>query len=114
MILLSSIIEAFEKSFFKKYKTAIGPSYKKALRAMKRCRKEYGPRMLARCTNDNCRKYTFMILTMGTTPMTAGIWNEGTYGHLLKDVNKEAANRLGNVIFNQGGSNMVANNKKGA
>ncbi len=37
-----------------------------------------------------------------------------TYGHLLKDVNKEAANRLGNVIFNQGGSNMVANNKKGA
>jgi len=37
-----------------------------------------------------------------------------TYGHLLKDVNKEAANRLGNVIFNKGGSNMVANNKKGA
>jgi integrase len=37
-----------------------------------------------------------------------------TYGHLLKDVNKEAAKRLGNVIFKKGGSNMVANNKKGA
>jgi hypothetical protein len=65
MILLSSIIEAFEKSFFKKYKTAILPSHKKALRAMKRCRKEYGPRMLARCTNDNCRQHTFIPHSCG-------------------------------------------------
>jgi len=65
MILLSSIIEAFEKSFFMKYKTAILPSHKKALRAMERCRKEYGPRMLARCTNDNCRKHTFIPHSCG-------------------------------------------------
>ena len=58
MILLSSIIEKFKESFLDKYKTAILPSHKKALRAMKRCRKEYGPHMLARCTNDNCRKHT--------------------------------------------------------
>ena len=32
-----------------------------------------------------------------------------TYGHLLKDVNKEAANRLGNAIFEEDGSKMVAN-----
>jgi hypothetical protein len=65
MILLSSIIEAFEKSFFKKYKTAILPSHKKALRAMKRCRKEHGPHMLARCTNDHCRKHTFIPHSCG-------------------------------------------------
>lgn len=65
MILLSSIIEAFEKSFFKKYKTAILPSHKKALRAMKNCRKEYGPHMLARCTNDNCRQHTFIPHSCG-------------------------------------------------
>lgn len=58
MILLSSIIEKFEESFLDKYKPAILPSHKKALQAMKRCRKEYGPHMLARCTNDNCRKHT--------------------------------------------------------
>jgi Putative transposase/Transposase zinc-binding domain len=58
MILLSSIIEKFEESFLDKYKPAILPSHKKALRAMKRCRKEYGPHMLARCTNNNCRKHT--------------------------------------------------------
>ena len=65
MILLSSIIETFEKSFFKKYKTATLPGHKKALRSMKRCRKEYGPRMLARCTNDNCRNHTFIPHSCG-------------------------------------------------
>jgi integrase len=36
-----------------------------------------------------------------------------TYGHLMKDVNREAANRLGNAIFEQDGSKMVAETKKG-
>ena len=36
-----------------------------------------------------------------------------TYGHLMKDVNKEAASRLGNTIFEQDGSKMVANKQKG-
>ncbi len=36
------------------------------------------------------------------------------YGHLMKTVNKEAANRLGNAIFEDDGSKMVAVNKKGA
>jgi integrase len=31
-----------------------------------------------------------------------------TYGHLMKDVNKEAASRLGDAIFKQDGSKMVA------
>ena len=35
-----------------------------------------------------------------------------TYGHLMKDVNKEAASRLGNAIFEQNGSKMVAETKK--
>ena len=35
-----------------------------------------------------------------------------TYGHLLKDVNKEAASRLGDAIFEQDGSKMVAETKK--
>ena len=56
MILLSSIINKFEGRFFDRYKAAILPSYRKALWVMKRCRKEHGPHMLARCTNDNCGK----------------------------------------------------------
>ncbi len=35
------------------------------------------------------------------------------YGHLLKDVNKEAASRLGEAIFGENSSNMVATNEKG-
>jgi integrase len=35
-----------------------------------------------------------------------------TYGHLMKDVNKEAASRLGDAIFEQDGSKMVANKQK--
>jgi hypothetical protein len=65
MILLSSIIEKFEESFLDKYKPAILPSHKKALRAMKRCRKEHGPHMLARCTNDNCGKLTYIPHSCG-------------------------------------------------
>lgn len=37
-----------------------------------------------------------------------------TYGHLMKDVNQEAANRLGDAIFNSTGHNLVTENKKGA
>jgi len=35
------------------------------------------------------------------------------YEHLMKNVNKEAADRLGEVIFSVGGSKMVTENKKG-
>lgn len=35
-----------------------------------------------------------------------------TYGHLVKDVNKDAASRLGNAIFEQDGSKTVAETKK--
>jgi integrase len=37
-----------------------------------------------------------------------------TYGHLMKDVNQEAAVRLGDAIFKQNGSKMVAGKEKGA
>ena len=36
-----------------------------------------------------------------------------TYGHLMKDVNKDAASRLGKAIFEQDGSKMVADKQKG-
>jgi integrase len=36
-----------------------------------------------------------------------------TYGHLLNSVNREAANRLGDAIFGEDGSKMVAANEKG-
>jgi integrase len=35
-----------------------------------------------------------------------------TYGHLMKDINKEAANSLGEAIFKQGGHNWVTTTKK--
>lgn len=35
------------------------------------------------------------------------------YGHLMKDVNKEAASRLGKAILGENYSNLVATNEKG-
>lgn len=65
MILLSSIIKEFEDKFLDRYKTSILPSHKKALRAMQLCRKDNGPHMLARCTNDKCQKQTFIPHSCG-------------------------------------------------
>ncbi len=36
-----------------------------------------------------------------------------TYGHLMKDVNQEAAIKLGKAIFEHDGSKMVAEKEKG-
>ena len=65
MILLSSIINEFEDRFFAKYKTTILPGHKKALHAMKQCRKEHGPHMLVRCTNHNCGKQIYIPHSCG-------------------------------------------------
>ncbi len=65
MILLSSIINKFEGRFFDRYKAAILPSHRKAITAMKHCRKEYGPHMLAQCTNENCGKLTYIPHSCG-------------------------------------------------
>lgn len=65
MILLSSIIEQFDSSFSRKYTNSILPSHKKALFFMKRCRKEHGPHMLARCSNDTCGKQSYIPHSCG-------------------------------------------------
>lgn len=65
MILLSSIISAFEDRFLDKYKDAVLPGHKKALWAMKKCRKEHGLHMLAQCTNDDCRKHIYIPHSCG-------------------------------------------------
>jgi len=65
MILLSSIINEFEDRFLAKYKTTILPGHRKALHAMKQCRKEHGPHMLARCTNQNCGKKIYIPHSCG-------------------------------------------------
>jgi hypothetical protein len=65
MILLSSIINKFEGRFVYRYGAAILPSHRKALWVMKRCRKEHGPHMLARCTNDNCGKLMYIPHSCG-------------------------------------------------
>jgi hypothetical protein len=36
-----------------------------------------------------------------------------TYGHLMTDVNEQAASRLGEAIFGEDSSKMVAENEKG-
>ncbi len=51
MILLSSIIKTFEKSFIAQYGSRMLPSHHKALAAMKVCRTEQSPKMLAHCTD---------------------------------------------------------------
>jgi len=50
MILLSSIVKAFEAAFLAQYSDSILPSHRKALAAMKGCRTSSSPKMLAQCT----------------------------------------------------------------
>ena len=65
MIALSSIIDEFENAFFDKYETSILPEHEKALRAMKMCRMQHGPHMLARCTDAKCGQTTYIPHSCG-------------------------------------------------
>ena len=65
MILLSSIINQFEDRFLVKYKKTVLPGHRKALQAMKQCRKEHGPHMLVQCTNHDCGKQTYIPHSCG-------------------------------------------------
>ena len=49
MITIASIIERFESDYLSQYGAASLPSHAKALGAMKRCRTQLAPRMLAHC-----------------------------------------------------------------
>jgi len=65
MMLLSSIINKFADRFLDRYKNTVLPGQKRALQAMKQCRKEHGPHMLAQCTNQNCGKQTYIPHSCG-------------------------------------------------
>lgn len=65
MILLSSIIAEFESQFLSKYETNVLPSHKKALAAMKCCRNEFSPQMLACCSNNECSNLTYIPHSCG-------------------------------------------------
>ncbi len=65
MILLSSIIEEFECSFLSKYQHNVLASHKKALQAMKMCRNESSPKMLACCSNDECSHVSYIPHSCG-------------------------------------------------
>lgn len=65
MILLSSIINTFEDRFLARYKNTVLPGHRKALLAMKQCRKEHGPHMLVQCTNHDCGKQTYIPHSCG-------------------------------------------------
>ena len=65
MILLSALINAFEDSFLSQYKNMILPGHRKALQVMKRCRKEHGPHMLARCTDHHCDSQMYIPHSCG-------------------------------------------------
>ncbi len=65
MILLSTIINQFEKRFLAKYKKSILPGHRKALHVMKQCRKEHGPHMLVQCTNHDCRRQAYIPHSCG-------------------------------------------------
>lgn len=57
MILLSSIIKTFEKSFIAQYGSRLLPSHRKALTAMRICRTEQSPKMLVCCTECGQSRY---------------------------------------------------------
>jgi hypothetical protein len=57
MISLASIIERFESAYLTQYQSAVLPSQRKALAAMKLCRSSAGVRMLAQCTACNEQRF---------------------------------------------------------
>jgi hypothetical protein len=63
MILLSSIIRQFESAFLTHYAGQILPSHRKALGAMKVCRTQRSPRMLAGCSD--CDHQSFVPHSCG-------------------------------------------------
>jgi hypothetical protein len=63
MILFSSIIKQFEADFLAQYNVNILPSHRKALNAMKVCRTQYSPRMLASCSE--CEHQTYVPHSCG-------------------------------------------------
>ena len=65
MILLSAIINTFEKAFLEKYQNIILPSHKKALHAMKLCRSKQGLHMLARCSDPECAERVYIPHSCG-------------------------------------------------
>lgn len=65
MILLSTIINKFEDKFLDQYSKSILPSHRQALQVMKNCRTEASPHMLVKCTNDDCRQYSFIPHSCG-------------------------------------------------
>jgi len=64
MILLSAIIDEFENGFLSQYKTLL-PGHRKALHTIKRCRKEHGPHMLAKCTGHDCESRMYIPHSCG-------------------------------------------------
>jgi hypothetical protein len=65
MILLSSIINQFEETLFRKYKTRLLPSHKKALMRMQFCRTQFSPQMLVRCSSDDCSNQSYIAHSCG-------------------------------------------------
>lgn len=57
MILLSSIINAFESAFLAQYQRQVLPSHRKVLAAMKVCRTKQSPKMLAGCSQCDHQTY---------------------------------------------------------
>jgi len=57
IMLLSSIIRTFEQSFVRQYENRLLPSHRKALSAMRDCRTEQSPKMLAHCNDCDQQVY---------------------------------------------------------
>jgi hypothetical protein len=57
MILLSAIIAIFEAEVLERYQDTLLPSHYQALAAMKQCRTQYSPMMLAECEDCNSQVY---------------------------------------------------------
>jgi len=63
MIRLASVIEQFERDFFKTYRSKILPSHQRALTALKSCRTRHSPKMLMQC--NACDHQTYVPHSCG-------------------------------------------------
>ena len=57
MISLASIIACFEADYLAQYKTAVLPSQRQAMQAMKLCRSSLAARMLAQCSTCDEQRF---------------------------------------------------------
>jgi hypothetical protein len=75
MITLAAIVERFEADYLAQYQSAVLPSHRNALAAMKLCRSSMAPRMLAQCTRCDEQRFVPLEFYIGSSGRVSEVLN---------------------------------------